>query len=108
MSSWRLMILRISWSSTALSSAASISPLPRLSRASFSGAVRSRLPTMSARNGGAFRGMDISLVFESTGSAAFGHAQVKRQHRLVLEQPTRRRVVDDRAAVEDHRLVGHL
>src|SRR5450759_268001 len=50
-----LMILSISRSSTALSAAESISPLANLARASFSGAVRSRLPTMSARNGGAVR-----------------------------------------------------
>src|SRR5450756_9043 len=50
-----LMIFSISRSSTALSAAESISPLARLARASFSGALRSRLPTMSARNGGAVR-----------------------------------------------------
>ena len=43
--------LRISSSSTVLSWAAVISPLACLARASLSGAVRSRLPTMSARNG---------------------------------------------------------
>src|ERR1035437_7695302 len=50
-----LMIFSISRSSTALSAAESISPLANLARASFSGAVRSRLPTMSARNGGVVR-----------------------------------------------------
>src|ERR1035437_7272622 len=50
-----LMIFAISRSPTALSAAESISPLANLARASFSGAVRSRLPTMSARNGGVVR-----------------------------------------------------
>src|SRR5450759_4523445 len=50
-----LTIFSISRSSTALSASAEISPLACLARASFSGAVRSRLPTMSARNGGVLR-----------------------------------------------------
>ena len=45
------MIFLISSSSTALSWAGVISPFSRLARASFSGAVRSRLPTSSARKG---------------------------------------------------------
>src|SRR5713226_4480503 len=46
-----LTIFSISPSSTARSASALISPLSRLARASFRGAVRSRLPTWSARNG---------------------------------------------------------
>src|SRR6185369_6699522 len=54
-SSCFLTIFSISRSSTALSAAASISFRARLARASLSGAVRSKLPTWSARNGGVFR-----------------------------------------------------
>src|ERR1700758_1391649 len=46
------MIFSISRSSTSASCAALIAPFSRLARASFKGAVRNRLPTMSARNGG--------------------------------------------------------
>src|ERR1700683_1961027 len=46
------MICSISRSSTSFSASALISPRLRFSRASLSGAVRSRLPTWSARNGG--------------------------------------------------------
>ena len=50
-----LMIFSISRSSISFNAAASISPLANLARASFSGAGRSRLPTMSARKGGVAR-----------------------------------------------------
>ena len=53
-SSCFLMIFSISRSSTSLSCAALISFFSRFTRASFSGAVRNRLPTTSARNGGLF------------------------------------------------------
>src|SRR5262245_41941232 len=56
-SSCFLMTRSISRSSTALSSTAPISPLACFSRASFSAAGRSRLPTWSARNGGLVRCM---------------------------------------------------
>ena len=51
-SSCFVMIFSISGSSTALSCGGMISPFARLARASLSGAVRNRLPTWSARNGG--------------------------------------------------------
>src|SRR5215468_2421140 len=54
-SSCFLTIFSISRSSTAISAAASISFRARLARASLSGAVRSRLPTWSARKGGVLR-----------------------------------------------------
>ena len=51
----------ISASSTALSPAGVISPVARRVRASFTGALRSRLPTWSARNGGLVRCIVFSL-----------------------------------------------
>src|SRR6516225_1282067 len=51
-SSCFFMIFSISRSSTSASCAALIAPFSRFARASFNGAVRNRLPTMSARNGG--------------------------------------------------------
>src|SRR3954453_1898546 len=56
-SSCFLMTRSISRSSTALRSAALISPLARFSRACFNDAGRRRLPTWSARNGGLVRFM---------------------------------------------------
>src|SRR5262252_1574241 len=46
------MIFSISWSSISASCAAVIAPFSRFARAFFNGAVRNRLPTMSARKGG--------------------------------------------------------
>src|SRR5215467_9480290 len=54
-SSCFLTTFSISRSSTTISAAASISFRARLARASLSGAVRSRLPTWSARKGGVLR-----------------------------------------------------
>src|ERR1700688_879592 len=56
------MIFSISRSSTSASCAALISPLSRLARASFSGAVRKMLPTTSARNGGLVLGIGRSSL----------------------------------------------
>src|ERR1041384_109054 len=58
----RSMIFSISRSSTVFNAAASISPLTCLARASFSGAVRNRLPTWSARNGGLVRWVIDALL----------------------------------------------
>src|SRR6185437_385239 len=69
-SSCFLTIFSISLSSTALSAAMSISPLARLVRASFSDAVRSRLPTWSARKGGAAR-------WDMTDTPYFGFVPAK-------------------------------
>src|SRR5689334_15384426 len=55
-------IAPISRSSTSLSSVLVISPLARRSRAFFNAAGRSRLPTWSARNGGAVRCIPFVLV----------------------------------------------
>ena len=41
-----------------------IAPFSRFARASFKAAVRNRLPTTSARNGGLFLGMTISSCFK--------------------------------------------
>src|SRR5262245_62187726 len=61
-SSCFLTIFSISRSSTALNAAASISFLAYFVRASFRVAVRRRLPTWSARKGGAVRG-DMTVSF---------------------------------------------
>src|SRR5262245_14287983 len=53
------MTFSISRSSISLSCASLISPLACLARASFSGAVRNRLPTWSARNGALVRCMTL-------------------------------------------------
>src|ERR1700722_13909840 len=53
----------ISRSSMSVSSSALILPRARFSRASFSGAVRNRLPTWSARNGGLVRCMMVFPTF---------------------------------------------
>jgi hypothetical protein len=55
-SSCFLMIFSISRSSTAFNAAASVSFFAYFVRASFRDAVRSRLPTWSARKGGVVRG----------------------------------------------------
>src|SRR5262245_37787097 len=68
-SSCFLTILSISRSSTAFNAAASISFLAYLVRASFSGAVRSRLPTWSARKGGVVR-WDMIVSFPHSNNCA--------------------------------------
>src|ERR1700691_5265284 len=84
------MIFSISRSSTSLSCAVVISPLSRLARASFSGAVRKIEPTTSARNGGLVLGIGQSskefIVRHPSGQRAF--RQLKSEWRLMGEVPT--------------------
>ncbi len=71
-SSCFLMTRSISRSSTAVNSAAVISPLARFSRATLSAAGRSRLPTWSARNGGLVRCIGwLSSAFSSAALSVF-------------------------------------
>src|SRR5579871_1153111 len=104
-SSCFLMIFSISRSSTSLSWAALMTPFSRSARASFKGALRKRLPTTSARNGGLFLVIErLPLsVWPSTKRAARVSSTVKtRGHRRSARCAThggRRRCRGDRQNV---------
>src|SRR6266853_4389288 len=109
------MMLGISWSSTALSCTAVISPEAAFSRASLSGAERRIEPTWSARKGGLVRAvMDVSLgglrsrrVPGGAPRGLVGDAEIGFQHGAVGAQRRARGLVHDGAAFQDHGAVGH-
>src|ERR1700722_2104351 len=75
-----LMIFSISRSSTSLRAAALISLFSRFARASFKGAVRKRLPTTSARNGGVVLVIGKRLLTNFGGKQAVAGHFVNRKH----------------------------
>src|SRR5262245_35026347 len=105
-------IFLISASSTARSRSAVISPCARLRRASFSGVLRSKLPTASARKGGRLSGMGTTpsllhhqalLHSAAAASPLFRHTKVCREHVGARRQLGARAFKHDAPALQNYR-----